>query len=209
VAVKALLADGANPNVRDEEGNTPLHVAGAVGSWDSVQLLLQAGANVGAKNRHGLTPLHTVLCRDIAGLLLERGADVNARDNAGQTPLHIALNMMHGMPAGAGPTSSPRRVERLGRERRALVEFLISKGADLGAATESGQTPLHVAAEWGCVEAVELLVANGADPMARDVLGATPLDLARAMQNTRVVELLQKRGGMRAEITTQAREDGK
>jgi len=56
-----LVGHGANPNVRDADGNTPLHLAAASGypnegGW-CVEALLKAGADVHAKNNAGLTPL--------------------------------------------------------------------------------------------------------------------------------------------------------
>lgn len=59
--VACLLANGANPNVTDDKGQTPLH------------FIAQKGIG---KNQ--------------AELLIENGADLNARDNAGQTPLDYA-----------------------------------------------------------------------------------------------------------------------
>ena len=59
--VACLLANGADPNVTDDKGQTPLH------------FIAQKGVG---KNQ--------------AKLLIEHGADPNARDDAGQTPLDYA-----------------------------------------------------------------------------------------------------------------------
>lgn len=59
--VGALLEGGAAPNVQDEDGDTPLHMAAhdAYGpdSLETVRLLLEAGASAQVKNRKGQTPL--------------------------------------------------------------------------------------------------------------------------------------------------------
>lgn len=47
----------ANPHVRDNDGNTPLHYASASGSLKALRILLTAGANPLAKNNHDWTPL--------------------------------------------------------------------------------------------------------------------------------------------------------
>ncbi|MBT5533473.1 hypothetical protein HOK31_10465, partial [Candidatus Poribacteria bacterium] len=56
-----LLARGADPSLRVEDGRTTLHLA--------------ADRNSGVR---------------VVGLLLDHGADMNARDDLGQTPLHYA-----------------------------------------------------------------------------------------------------------------------
>lgn len=45
--------------------------------------------------------------------------------------------------------------------------------------TDSGTTPLHLAASEGLLECTEILVQAGADVLAQDSMGHTPLDLAR------------------------------
>ena len=95
--VQACLEAGADPNARDEDGNTPLHrLRGGSGSEEgrSASLLLAAGANPNARNNLGKTPLHEVLeYRDdsdfeLIVVLLEGGADPNARDQDGNLAFH-------------------------------------------------------------------------------------------------------------------------
>lgn len=49
----------------------------------------------------------------------------------------------------------------------------------LTSTTDTGQTPLHLAASEDLLACTEMLVQAGADVSARDSMGHTPLDLAR------------------------------
>ena len=55
--VRTQLALGTPVNIRDEEGNTPLHTAAFTGSPRVARLLLQNGADMGARDDDGKTPL--------------------------------------------------------------------------------------------------------------------------------------------------------
>jgi hypothetical protein len=91
--VKYLLERGANTDLANHKGLTPLHVAARAAKAESVKQLLAAGGRVNAKDRENFMPLHyAVLSKSIesAELLLKAGADVNAEIQDGLTPLLIA-----------------------------------------------------------------------------------------------------------------------
>ena len=74
---RMLLDKGANPNVVERSGLTPLHLAAGEGKKTRVELLINHGANVNAKDWEGKTPLslaqeagHT----DLVELLRKHGA---------------------------------------------------------------------------------------------------------------------------------------
>jgi ankyrin repeat protein len=54
--VKALAAAGAQMNVADQFGNTPLHYAAGKGAIDVVQFLIEQGSDANTRNKQGLTP---------------------------------------------------------------------------------------------------------------------------------------------------------
>ena len=71
-AVRAALARGDFVDETDENGDTALIIAAALGSSEAVEALLEGGSNVSASN-DGVTPLHFAAMKDqveAANLLL-------------------------------------------------------------------------------------------------------------------------------------------
>ena len=89
-----LLGAGANPNIRNEFGNTPLHNAASnnVANLAATVALLKGGADPNVPDNYDDTPLHYAAANKedpgILGALLEAGADPNARFKNSDTPLH-------------------------------------------------------------------------------------------------------------------------
>jgi serine/threonine protein kinase len=91
--VTRMLAAGADPNERTQNGRTAIMSASSAGYADVVRALIEAGADVNAKDNDGDTPLHDTALQgraEIAKLLIGAGAEVNAPNNLGETPLMLA-----------------------------------------------------------------------------------------------------------------------
>lgn len=92
--VKKLLRDGADPDIADDHGLTPLHQAAYWGETEITELLIKAGANVNAENNgKGWTPLHSAAVsggmlsrKDIIELLIDAGAKQDVKDKHCWTP---------------------------------------------------------------------------------------------------------------------------
>ena len=81
--INFLVQAGANPEVRDNEGRTPLILAAQLGFVDGVRALLARGADVNGTNTRGETALlFAAQARDLATAraLIEGGADPDQTD---------------------------------------------------------------------------------------------------------------------------------
>ncbi len=139
------LAAGAEVNLAQGDGTTPLHWAVYRLDEPLVDALLEAGAEPDAVNLYGSSPLSEAIKTGHAALierLLEAGADVESPNADGQTALMLA--------ARAGATAAAR--------------LLVEHGADVNARERwRGQTALMWAADSAAAEIVELLIEHGAD----------------------------------------------
>ena len=203
--VRALLAGGANVNVRDKDGFTPLHGAAASGDAAAIRALLAGGADADARTKDGLTPLHgAVLSGDATTIhaLLAGGADINARGETGATPLHMAAMkklILAALEADAkGSRDKLLRTfgvagfDALAETDRemfaailkgsandgAAVHALLAGGENVNARDDGRVTPLHVAALSGDTAAVKALLDAGGGPNAV-AFGCGPVDVAR------------------------------
>ena len=86
--VRFLLQRGADANIRNRRGVTPLQLATSLGFTDGVEALIKGGASVDIADQTGETPLiAAVHLRNVAlvRLLLEKGADPDRNDNSGRS----------------------------------------------------------------------------------------------------------------------------
>jgi len=86
--VRFLLQRGADPNIRNKKGRTPLQVSITLSDIDSVEALIKRGASVNVSDRQGETPLISAVHQRnqaMIKLLLEKGADPDHNDNSGRS----------------------------------------------------------------------------------------------------------------------------
>ncbi len=175
--IQEAIQAGADVNVRNKNGFTPLWKASKKGHTEIVKLLLKAEADVNARNKYG-TPLLVATYKghtEIVKLLLTAGADVNAADKWGDTPLYTATYKGH----------------------TEIVKLLLTAGADVNAADQWGDTPLLFASQKGYTEIVKLLLTAGADANVnpgRKTYCFTALMAASENGHTEIVKLLLTAG---------------
>lgn len=92
--VEMLLTAGANSEVLDKGGKTPLHWAALVNSVPCATLLLDMGkSNINAKTKTGASCCHLAAednKLEVLSYLIEKGSDGDSLDNKGLTAWDIA-----------------------------------------------------------------------------------------------------------------------
>ncbi|VDP57832.1 unnamed protein product [Schistosoma curassoni] len=85
---------------------------------------------------------------------------------------------------------------------RQLIEWLIDQGIAVSDCNVEGQTPLHLAARYGYLEAAACLLRRGAEPNVADWHGFTPLHLAAKYGHSHIIQLLVQGFGADLSCTT-------
>ena len=149
--VKSLIKQGADVNVKDNDGNTAL-----ISSSYNGHLEIEQGADVEAKDKTGKTALiesSSNGCLDIVKCLLDNGADVEAKDKTGKTALIWSSNNGH----------------------LDIVKYLIEQGADVNVKNNDGNTALIWSSFERHLDIVKYLIKQGADINVKDNNGYTAL----------------------------------
>ncbi len=182
-ALHILLSKGANINVRNLRGETPLHLASKTGYVQFIQLLLKNEADIHARNLVGETPLHYYAAQGSHRLqalltLLEYGADVNALNFRGITPLHFFANN-----GDHDSISLLLKCEDI--DPNPVLENTLP-GFEPGYVT-----PLQIAVQHGDLESVSRLIAHSAtDVNAQNQLGWTALHFAIQASHNEIAKQL-------------------
>lgn len=121
------------------------------------QAILQTHPEIVSALHMNWTFLHRAAKEDdirMAALLLANKADINAKDGyGGETPLFYATR----------------------QSNKKMMEFLLTKGANVNAKNKIGYTCLHIAACGRGKDFVKILLNHGADVNAKEDRGNTPL----------------------------------
>ncbi|XP_064176229.1 ankyrin-3 isoform X29 [Anguilla rostrata] len=210
--VAELIKLGANVDAATKKGNTALHIASLAGQTDVVKELVTNGANVNAQSQNGFTPLYMAAQEnhlEVVRFLLDNGASQSIATEDGFTPLAVALQQGHDQVVSLlleNDTKGKVRLPALHIAARkddtkaAALLLQNDHNADVESkmmvnrTTESGFTPLHIAAHYGNINVATLLLNRGAavDFKARNDI--TPLHVASKRGNGNMVKLLLERG---------------
>ncbi|KAM3913071.1 ankyrin-3 isoform 8-T8 [Leptodactylus fuscus] len=210
--VSELIQRGVDVDAATKKGNTALHIASLAGQAEVVRVLVTNGANVNAQSQNGFTPLYMAAQEnhlEVVKFLLDNGASQSLATEDGFTPLAVALQQGHDqvvslllendtkgkvrLPAlhiAARKDDTKAAALLLQNDHNADVESKVM----VNRTTESGFTPLHIAAHYGNINVATLLISRGAavDFTARNDI--TPLHVASKRGNGNMVKLLLDRG---------------
>ncbi|KAL8599950.1 hypothetical protein ACOMHN_050252 [Nucella lapillus] len=213
--VKSLLKHGADIDCKNEEEQTPVHLAAKFGRTNIVREIVHMDKTVlHDEDDNSNTALHLAAQyghNKVAAVLLELGADVSARNYSQWTPLDLAASkgwtktcsVLLNNDAPVDPTDKNKTTALhlaacFGHPW--VVELLLDWDADASLedtdthpssswksiASDEDTTPLHLSARFGHPRVVELLLDWDADVALEDTEGYNCLDLAIENNNANV-----------------------
>ncbi|NVI97258.1 ankyrin repeat domain-containing protein [Myxococcus sp. AM009] len=182
--VLALVALGADVEVKDSSKHSVLHLAAMVDDAALVKELLRLGVAADVVDSKKSTPLH--VAAEYGGVsciapLAKGGVPVDALDASGRTALFEARQADVAqalIEAGANPNAgkgwTPLHQHARFKERGPVIEVLLKAGAEVSLKNGSGQTPVQEALEHQNASLAQLMGAK-ASPGKAGALDVQPL----------------------------------
>ncbi len=181
-AVLKLLQEGADINVRDAQGRTPVMIATYQHNTGMVRALFQAGADVNICDNNKENPLLHAAAQgwlDILRLAIEAHADTRLINRFGGISIipaserghvEIVRELLTYTDINVNHVNNLRWTALLeaimlsngGKAHQQIVQLLIDYGADVNLADKDGVTPLQHARERGFTEIERILLQAGA-----------------------------------------------
>ncbi|MCY3550514.1 MAG: CotH kinase family protein [Candidatus Poribacteria bacterium] len=197
-ATRLLIENGADVNLKDDNGSTPLHGAVVFGRAGVAKLLVENGANLQVRNNDGGTPadaLHldwrtTTFIGGLMGVEVEENIAVMQSGRNEIAKLFGVKEFDSKDIPSAQDLSGAVFIGDLAAVKHALTEGANANAQD----PQSGSTMLSIAALMGHTEIVALLLEHGADVNAKSRDGGTALHAAAFLGRVETVKLLLEKG---------------
>lgn len=194
-ALMVLWRNGADLNITNDVGETPLMHAIHSGCLRTASWLIEKGADLNITDMKGQTTLMSSIIifgntsLERVHFLVQHGADVNIADNNGNTALMLAvvedsLNLAQLLIAyGAdvnlvNSNGDTALILAIACSPSELPNFLIRHKADVHVIDKSGRTALHYATRPGHAHIITHLLGAGADPRVIHGVGYAPIHIA-------------------------------
>ena len=179
--VEELLNRGADPNVKNDAGETPLYIACRHGHGEVASKLLSVGAQLHSSTTPTEnTPLHAACMSgnvSIVQQLIDKDAPINPTNALKQTPLFFAV---------------------FGRSGKSIdiIKSLLNKGANIFAQDTFGKTALHYAAAFNNEQMIDALIPHRNPHFVniQDSEGLTPSHVAVKFGSNGVLRQLYGKG---------------
>ncbi|XP_051511491.1 ankyrin repeat and SOCS box protein 2-like isoform X2 [Myxocyprinus asiaticus] len=213
--VESLLERGADPDITNQDKETPLYRACEKENPSMVAMLLNYGSLVNKSCIQGWTALHEAVCRnnvEICEMLVKAGAKVSIPNMYGITPIFVAaqsgkVDALHFLLKNGADLNSQAAdgatalYEACKNGHEDIVEFLLSQNADTNKPGKTGLLPIHIAAQHGndgcthksTTKIVSMLIPATSKARVRRS-GISPLHLAAERNRDDVLELLIEAG---------------
>ena len=227
--LEVLVQNGADVNIADADGKTPLWLAAEGGSVRGIKALLNHGADITVKDAGSGDPILLIASQnsddpdECVDLLIAAGADVNETGNDGFTTLMSAATegnlrctkLIVNKGADVNTTDKYGRIALIcaaENGRYNCLKYLIDLGSDVKKMWKDEQgygwhfTALMRAALYGQNKCVNALIIAGADVNRITPEGATALFYAAVGDQPRTVRLLL-RSGARINLPTDVAEN--
>jgi ankyrin len=209
--VQELLEGKPDPDIRDVQGHTALHVAVLASNIEIASTLIDRGFDVNAhtNNLYKSVPLAMALlyrAKPMVKLILENNANFNITGPVGDTVLHglaalpecldlleLVLEYNPDVNAVDRNKVSPLMIAASTGNTQ-IAEKLLEKQANVQMKNMNYETALHIAAHGGHLDVVRALLKYGAIVDAEDQKKRTPLHYVSIVGNLEVALLLVNAG---------------
>ncbi|VDO79134.1 unnamed protein product [Haemonchus placei] len=205
------VLERCNPNVRDVNGVTPLHVAAAVGENEAAVMLIQCGANRLATDNRGFTPIDWAAAYNklsVLETLLERPISRRSSPDSALGSGYSRSPSSTDAKSESASTVAEKLENELPTYGRAgllfaayfgylscLIYLLEREPKLVSSRDPRGRTALHLASWRGHYQCVEYLMEKGVELEAADDEGATALMYAvKEANSVHIVEYLLNSG---------------
>ena len=173
---------------------SPLHIAVQSLDMELFKLKIEKVKTdklIDATDKNGMTALHYA-CKlsiiEMVTALIKNGANPSIKSNDGKNALHHAV-CISTLCLGNDHSETDLTICPL-----TIPELLASAGVDINALDNSGNAPIHLAAQNGLVGVIAVLIKTGADPNHKNKNGDTPLHLVGGMLAPVAAQVLLVKG---------------
>ncbi len=197
IAAKILINNGADVNIKNSYGWSPIYIATRNLNLDIIKLLLEKKVDVNAQTQNGGTPLILAVKKnntEIAKILLMFGAEIQIKDKYNKSAIDYATNMNNKVMLNILNNFSPSLSDMLDL---GFDDFVIQQIKENDLITEqidlNGQSLLHKAVIHKNYNLASILISKNFDINIEDKNGFSPFWYAITSKNKKLIELFKEK----------------